>query len=140
MYRVKMTTVQKPYAPSCTFTLLFDTCPFLKKKKYFKYDRKRPESKFIPVLLLFFRLIKLILAISHEKKLPTSSLSSGQENGWKSPRSIRWTVSEEQNLNMTPRLLLLSCHKSQNLISSIFSLQKDPQVQPGRQLLHPHTF
>lgn len=112
--------------------------------KYFKYDRKRPTVQVHPCSSSssssFFRLIKLILAISHEKKLPTSSLSSGQENGWKSPRSIRWTVSEEQNLNMTPRLLLLSCVTSHNLISSIFSLQKDPQVQPGRQLLHPHTF
>lgn len=55
MYRVKTTTVQKPYAPSCTFTLLFDTCPFF----FLKYDRKRPESKFIPVLLLFFQVNKV---------------------------------------------------------------------------------
>lgn len=119
-----MTTVQKPYAPSCAFTLLFDTCPLFFFFIYFKYDRKRPESKFIPVLLLLFRLIKLILAISHEKKLPTSSLSSGQENGWKSPRSIRWTVSEEQNLNMTPRWLLLSCVTSHKILFRLSSVYK----------------
>lgn len=116
-----MTTVQKPYAPSCTFTLLFDTCPFFFFLNMTEKDQSPSSSLFF---FFFFRLIKLILAISHEKKLPTSSLSSGQENGWKSPRSIRWTVSEEQNLNMTPRLLLLSCVTSHKILFRLSSVYK----------------